>query len=221
MLKSRPYTFLLEPGPLSPHLFCGLRPYLGCEEVRALGGHSPSMRPMAVPLWPHPLLCAPSTVLLLNPVEVQAEFLAVANKLSAPVHSPHSAYITLLLHAFQATFGAHCDLAGLHCRLQVCVWGPGPTLSSSRRLCLLHLRAAISRVHCPPHPGHGGGGWRAGPAKRLSVVLGPDQGGWDPPHRDEMQTEAGDWCLVPALGQASCMALHGPLAPGPSLMTTC
>ncbi|XP_058415712.1 phosphoinositide 3-kinase regulatory subunit 5 isoform X2 [Diceros bicornis minor] len=58
------------------------------------------------------------TVLLLNPVEVQAEFLAVANKLSTPGHSPHSAYITLLLHAFQATFGAHCDLPGLHCRLQ-------------------------------------------------------------------------------------------------------
>ncbi|KAF3813563.1 hypothetical protein GH733_018716 [Mirounga leonina] len=58
------------------------------------------------------------TVLLLNPVEVQAEFLAVANKLSAPGHSPHSAYTTLLLHAFQATFGAHCDLPGLHGRLQ-------------------------------------------------------------------------------------------------------
>ncbi|XP_017386941.1 phosphoinositide 3-kinase regulatory subunit 5 isoform X1 [Cebus imitator] len=58
------------------------------------------------------------TVLLLNPVEVQAEFLAVANKLSAPGHSPHSAYTTLLLHAFQATFGAHCDIPGLHCRLQ-------------------------------------------------------------------------------------------------------
>nr|XP_045745827.1 phosphoinositide 3-kinase regulatory subunit 5 isoform X1 [Mirounga angustirostris]XP_045745828.1 phosphoinositide 3-kinase regulatory subunit 5 isoform X1 [Mirounga angustirostris] len=58
------------------------------------------------------------TVLLLNPVEVQAEFLAVANKLSAPRHSPHSAYTTLLLHAFQATFGAHCDLPGLHGRLQ-------------------------------------------------------------------------------------------------------
>ncbi|XP_023099265.2 phosphoinositide 3-kinase regulatory subunit 5 isoform X1 [Felis catus] len=58
------------------------------------------------------------TVLLLNPVEVQAEFLAVANRLSAPGHSPHSAYTTLLLHAFQATFGAHCDLPGLHCRLQ-------------------------------------------------------------------------------------------------------
>ncbi|XP_072586439.1 phosphoinositide 3-kinase regulatory subunit 5 isoform X1 [Vulpes vulpes] len=58
------------------------------------------------------------TVLLLNPVEVQAEFLAVANKLSTPGHSPHSAYTTLLLHAFQATFGAHCDLPGLHCRLQ-------------------------------------------------------------------------------------------------------
>ncbi|XP_062072505.1 phosphoinositide 3-kinase regulatory subunit 5 [Lepus europaeus] len=58
------------------------------------------------------------TVLLLNPVEVQAEFLAVANKLSAPGHSPHSTYTTLLLHAFQATFGAHCDLPGLHCSLQ-------------------------------------------------------------------------------------------------------
>ncbi|XP_069339469.1 phosphoinositide 3-kinase regulatory subunit 5 isoform X1 [Eulemur rufifrons] len=58
------------------------------------------------------------TVLLLNPVEVQAEFLAVADKLSAPGHSPHSTYTTLLLHAFQATFGAHCDFPGLHCRLQ-------------------------------------------------------------------------------------------------------
>uniref|UniRef100_I3M5Q9 Phosphoinositide 3-kinase regulatory subunit 5 n=1 Tax=Ictidomys tridecemlineatus TaxID=43179 RepID=I3M5Q9_ICTTR len=58
------------------------------------------------------------TVLLLNPVEVQAEFLAVADKLSAPAHSPHSTYTTLLLHAFQAIFGAHCDLPGLHCKLQ-------------------------------------------------------------------------------------------------------
>ncbi|XP_066220954.1 phosphoinositide 3-kinase regulatory subunit 5-like [Saccopteryx leptura] len=58
------------------------------------------------------------TVLLLNPVEVQAEFLAVANKLSTPGLSPHGAYITLLLHAFQATFGVHCDLPGLHSRLQ-------------------------------------------------------------------------------------------------------
>ncbi|CAI9163045.1 unnamed protein product [Rangifer tarandus platyrhynchus] len=58
------------------------------------------------------------TVLLLNPVEVQAEFLAVANQLSTPGHSPHSTYTTLLLHAFQATFGPHCDLSGLHCRLQ-------------------------------------------------------------------------------------------------------
>ncbi|XP_055971068.1 phosphoinositide 3-kinase regulatory subunit 5-like [Sorex fumeus] len=58
------------------------------------------------------------TVMLLNPLEVHAEFLAVAKKLSAPGHSPNSAYITLLLHAFQATFGPHCDLPGLHCRLQ-------------------------------------------------------------------------------------------------------
>ncbi|XP_066877915.1 phosphoinositide 3-kinase regulatory subunit 5 isoform X3 [Kogia breviceps] len=58
------------------------------------------------------------TVLLLNPVEVQAEFLTVADKLSTPGPSPHSAYTTLLLHAFQATFGARCDLPGLHCQLQ-------------------------------------------------------------------------------------------------------
>ncbi|XP_006900564.1 PREDICTED: phosphoinositide 3-kinase regulatory subunit 5 [Elephantulus edwardii] len=58
------------------------------------------------------------TVLLLNPLEVQAEFLAVANKLSAPEQSPHGTYTTLLLHTFQATFGTHCDLPGLHCRLQ-------------------------------------------------------------------------------------------------------
>ncbi|EDL10447.1 phosphoinositide-3-kinase, regulatory subunit 5, p101, isoform CRA_a [Mus musculus] len=58
------------------------------------------------------------TVLLLNPVEVQAEFLAVADKLSTPGQSPHGTYTTLLLHAFQATFGAHCDLPKLHRKLQ-------------------------------------------------------------------------------------------------------
>lgn len=71
------------------------------------------------PRGPLPTLCAPSTVLLLNPVEVQAEFLAVADKLSTPGHSPHGTYITLLLHAFQATFGAHYDIPGLHRSLQV------------------------------------------------------------------------------------------------------
>lgn len=74
---------------------------------------------------PWPVLCVPSTVLLLNPVEVQAEFLAVADKLSAPGHSPHGAYTTLLLHAFQATFGAHCDLPSLHHKLQVRTGEPG------------------------------------------------------------------------------------------------
>lgn len=72
--------------------------------------------------WVPSQSCVRSTVLLLNPVEVQAEFLAVANKLSAPGPSPHSTYTTLLLHAFQATFGAHCDLPSLHCRLQVSAW---------------------------------------------------------------------------------------------------
>ncbi|XP_074081713.1 phosphoinositide 3-kinase regulatory subunit 5 isoform X2 [Macrotis lagotis] len=58
------------------------------------------------------------TVLLLNPLEVQTEFLSVANKMSFPEPSPHSAYITLLQHAYQATFGVCCDLSRLHHMLQ-------------------------------------------------------------------------------------------------------
>ncbi|XP_043855921.1 phosphoinositide 3-kinase regulatory subunit 5 isoform X2 [Dromiciops gliroides] len=58
------------------------------------------------------------TVLLLNPLEVQSEFLSVANKMSFPEPSPHSAYVTLLQHAYQATFGVCCDLARLHHMLQ-------------------------------------------------------------------------------------------------------
>uniref|UniRef100_A0A8C4MW06 Phosphoinositide 3-kinase regulatory subunit 5 n=1 Tax=Equus asinus asinus TaxID=83772 RepID=A0A8C4MW06_EQUAS len=107
------------------------------------------------------------TVLLLNPVEVQAEFLAVADKLSTPGHTPHSAYITLLLHAFQATFGAHCDLPGLHCRLpsacepasrlpaqpwpaQLC--GPGWSSPISGLFSQLRtgLKALPSLTPCPP-----------------------------------------------------------------------
>lgn len=107
---------------------------------------------------PQPLLCAPSTVLLLNPVEVQAEFLAVANKLSAPGHSPHSAYITLLLHAFQATFGAHCDLAGLHCRLQVCDWGLGVSPAPFSQTCVCSPLGLQSPGYTGlPHPE----AWRA------------------------------------------------------------
>lgn len=108
---------------------------------------------------PQPRLCVPSTVLLLNPVEVQAEFLAVANRLSAPGHSPHSAYTTLLLHAFQATFGAHCDLPGLHCRLQVCARGPWglfsitPPSHQSRVPLWLCPGAAVSGYAGLPPPG--------------------------------------------------------------------
>ncbi|XP_051851629.1 phosphoinositide 3-kinase regulatory subunit 5 isoform X1 [Antechinus flavipes] len=58
------------------------------------------------------------TVLLLNPLEVQTEFLSVANKMSFPEPSPHNAYVTLLQHAYQATFGVCCDLARLHHMLQ-------------------------------------------------------------------------------------------------------
>lgn len=94
---------------------------------------------------------SPSTVLLLNPVEVQAEFLTVADKLSTPGHSPHSAYTTLLLHAFQATFGAHCDLPGLHCQLQVCVWDPGLSTAPSRQSTSLQRQGPLSGPS--PRPG--------------------------------------------------------------------
>lgn len=96
---------------------------------------------LACSLSPSPILlfCVLSTVLLLNPVEVEAEFLAVADKLSAPEHSPHSAYTTLLLHAFQATFGAHCDLPGLHCQLQVGIWGPDQALLRGQAFSPPHL----------------------------------------------------------------------------------
>ncbi|XP_028912839.1 phosphoinositide 3-kinase regulatory subunit 5 isoform X3 [Ornithorhynchus anatinus] len=58
------------------------------------------------------------TVLLLNPVEVQEEFLCVARQLSAPACSPHGAHVTLLQHVYQAAFGAGCDLAALGAALQ-------------------------------------------------------------------------------------------------------
>lgn len=159
----------MELGPSSPVTATppnsGLRPCPGCGEALASAGPAPVGGVWLCPQCPQPLLCALSTVLLLNPVEVQAEFLAVANKLSTPGHTPHSAYITLLLHAFQATFGTNCDLPGLHHRLQVCVWCPGathhplPAEHSFReaRSPVCFISVLPSPVHTGlPHPkGHG------------------------------------------------------------------
>ncbi|XP_063148663.1 phosphoinositide 3-kinase regulatory subunit 5 isoform X2 [Candoia aspera] len=54
------------------------------------------------------------TVLLLNPSEVDGEFLSVAEKLSTAEHSQHTLLVTLLEHMYQANFGTRCNLAKLH-----------------------------------------------------------------------------------------------------------
>ncbi|XP_030361766.1 phosphoinositide 3-kinase regulatory subunit 5 isoform X4 [Strigops habroptila] len=54
------------------------------------------------------------TVLLLNPSEVQSEFLSIAEKLSSSEHPQHSTLVVLLQHLYQANFGTHCDLDSLH-----------------------------------------------------------------------------------------------------------
>ncbi|XP_032995455.1 phosphoinositide 3-kinase regulatory subunit 5 [Lacerta agilis] len=53
------------------------------------------------------------TVLLLNPSEVDGEFLSVAEKLSMAEHSQHTALVTLLEHIYQANFGTKYDLTRL------------------------------------------------------------------------------------------------------------
>ncbi|KAM6471590.1 phosphoinositide 3-kinase regulatory subunit 5 isoform 1-T3 [Liasis olivaceus] len=54
------------------------------------------------------------TVLLLNPSEVDEEFLSVAEKLSTAEHSQHTLLVTLLEHMYQANFGTKCNLEKLH-----------------------------------------------------------------------------------------------------------
>ncbi|XP_058022160.1 phosphoinositide 3-kinase regulatory subunit 5 isoform X1 [Ahaetulla prasina] len=53
------------------------------------------------------------TVLLLNPSEVDGEFLSVAEKLSSADYSQHTLLATLLEHTYQANFGTRCNLAKL------------------------------------------------------------------------------------------------------------
>uniref|UniRef100_A0A8C6M5H9 Phosphoinositide 3-kinase regulatory subunit 5 n=1 Tax=Nothobranchius furzeri TaxID=105023 RepID=A0A8C6M5H9_NOTFU len=59
------------------------------------------------------------TVLLMNPGEVPADFLSVAEQLSHIQHSQKDTYITLIKHAFQSTFGTKCPLQSIHKVLQV------------------------------------------------------------------------------------------------------
>ncbi|XP_030062168.1 phosphoinositide 3-kinase regulatory subunit 5 [Microcaecilia unicolor] len=53
------------------------------------------------------------TVLLMNPTEIQHEFLSVAEKLSSTEQHKHSCYIILIKHIYQSSFGTRCDLSEL------------------------------------------------------------------------------------------------------------
>ncbi|XP_068448499.1 phosphoinositide 3-kinase regulatory subunit 5 isoform X2 [Clinocottus analis] len=54
----------------------------------------------------------------MNPCEVPAEFLSVAEQLSGIQHSQRETYIKLIKHAFQSTLGAKYPLQSLHGALQ-------------------------------------------------------------------------------------------------------
>ncbi|XP_053273967.1 phosphoinositide 3-kinase regulatory subunit 5 isoform X1 [Pleuronectes platessa] len=58
------------------------------------------------------------TVLLMNPGEVPADFLSVAEQLSQIKHSQQETYITLIKHAFQSTLGTKYPLQSIHRALQ-------------------------------------------------------------------------------------------------------
>uniref|UniRef100_A0A3P9PT88 Phosphoinositide 3-kinase regulatory subunit 5 n=1 Tax=Poecilia reticulata TaxID=8081 RepID=A0A3P9PT88_POERE len=59
------------------------------------------------------------TVLLMNPDEVPADFLAVAEQLSRIQHSQKDTYITLIKHAFQSALGTKYPLQIIHKALEV------------------------------------------------------------------------------------------------------
>lgn len=61
------------------------------------------------------------TVLLMNPSEVPADFLSVAEQLSCIQHSHKETYITLIKHAFQSTLGTKYPLQHIHRALQVSI----------------------------------------------------------------------------------------------------
>ncbi|XP_063331435.1 phosphoinositide 3-kinase regulatory subunit 5 isoform X2 [Pelmatolapia mariae] len=58
------------------------------------------------------------TVLLMNPSEVPADFVSVAEQLSCVQHSQRETYITLIKHAFQSTLGTKYPLHSIHRALQ-------------------------------------------------------------------------------------------------------
>ncbi|XP_044201695.1 phosphoinositide 3-kinase regulatory subunit 5 isoform X1 [Thunnus albacares] len=58
------------------------------------------------------------TVLLMNPGEVPADFLSVAEQLTRIQHSQQETYITLIKHAFQSTLSTKYPLHSIHRALQ-------------------------------------------------------------------------------------------------------
>lgn len=60
------------------------------------------------------------TVLLMNPSEVPADFLSVAEQLSCVQHSQKETFITLIKHCFQSALGTKYPLHHIHTVLQVC-----------------------------------------------------------------------------------------------------
>ncbi|KAK2816860.1 hypothetical protein Q5P01_025051 [Channa striata] len=58
------------------------------------------------------------TVLLMNPDEVPADFLSVAEQLNQIQHSQKETYINLIKHAFQSTLGSKYPLHSIHRALQ-------------------------------------------------------------------------------------------------------
>ncbi|XP_028300274.1 phosphoinositide 3-kinase regulatory subunit 5 isoform X2 [Gouania willdenowi] len=58
------------------------------------------------------------TVLLMNPSEVPADFLSVAEQLSCIQHPQKETYITLIKHAFQSALGTKYPLHSIHTALQ-------------------------------------------------------------------------------------------------------
>uniref|UniRef100_A0A8C5DHB1 Phosphoinositide 3-kinase regulatory subunit 5 n=1 Tax=Gouania willdenowi TaxID=441366 RepID=A0A8C5DHB1_GOUWI len=59
------------------------------------------------------------TVLLMNPSEVPADFLSVAEQLSCIQHPQKETYITLIKHAFQSALGTKYPLHSIHTALQL------------------------------------------------------------------------------------------------------
>lgn len=68
----------------------------------------------------NPCFASSRTVLLMNPSEVPADFLSVAEQLSCVQHSQKETYITLIKHCFQSALGTKYPLHHIHRVLQVC-----------------------------------------------------------------------------------------------------